>query len=270
MKRNKKLTLLILLALMMVLCLCLFTACQNEKWDLNEHPNTPPELDLVGKGVELLYKWIGSYGWTVVVFTVLLKLIMTPLDFWQRFSAKKQAVKTQEMQPIIESIDKRYGANSQKGNEEKQKLYKKQGVSMFSTCLPLIASMVIFFVMWGGLNSYSSRINVQNYLDLHDAYVTEYDRVASEHKGEPIEDYNQEAITKAKDAVVKRYNTDVQQGWLWIKNVWRPDTWEKVMLDYTAFTNGSMGTVGVILDSKDGEAIYKNIYDAVISDYDGW
>ena len=45
---------------------------------------TVPDLNWVGKLVEGLYGAIGNYGWTVVLFTVILKVITLPLDFWQR------------------------------------------------------------------------------------------------------------------------------------------------------------------------------------------
>lgn len=45
----------------------------------------------VGWLVKGLLDAVGNYGWAVVLFTVILKIITLPLDFWQRFSMKKNA-----------------------------------------------------------------------------------------------------------------------------------------------------------------------------------
>ena len=113
------------------MCCVVLVSCNNDKVSYFDY--TKKDMGLVGQLIYWMRSWIGNYGWTVVVFTVFLKLIMLPLDFWQRYSARKSAVKMQKMQPLLDGIDKRYGANTQRANEEKQKLYKKQGYSMLSS-----------------------------------------------------------------------------------------------------------------------------------------
>ena len=49
--------------------------------------------NVIAKLLDLLYQNIGNFGWTVVVFTILLKLILSPLDVWQRLSSRKQQKK---------------------------------------------------------------------------------------------------------------------------------------------------------------------------------
>ena len=129
---------------------------------------------LVGKLVKAMHGWIGSYGWTVVLFTVFLKLIMLPLDIWQRYSGKKMSAKMSLMQPYIAEIDKRYGTDSQKSMEEKQKLYKKYGYNMGSSCLPMIVTMAVFMIMFGGLRSYSTYSTVQTFNALSQTYYQTY------------------------------------------------------------------------------------------------
>ena len=124
---NKKIKTTIITVLLMLFCLCLFTACQQKTVGFLQY--SASEMGAVGKLVRWMHDWLGTgnYGWTVVLFTVILKVVMLPMDFWQRFAMRKSAVKMQAMQPLLDDIDKRYGANSQRSNEEKQKLYKKQG-----------------------------------------------------------------------------------------------------------------------------------------------
>lgn len=168
---KRKLNLILNLVLLVAICLVIFSGCTTEKVD----PwNADKELNWVGKIVRAMYSWIGSYGWTVVVFTVFLKLVMLPLDFWQRYSARKMSVQMQILQPYVAEIDKRYGPNSQKGAEEKQKLFKKHGYSMTSSCLPMIVTMVVFFVMFGGLRSYSTYSSVTTFNTLVQTYYQTY------------------------------------------------------------------------------------------------
>lgn len=242
------------------------------------------DLNLVGRLVLLMHKWIGSYGWTVVVFTLFLKIVMLPLDFWQRYSSRKSAVKMQSMQPLMEAIDKRFGANTQRANEEKQKLYKKQGFSMLSTCLPMILSMAIFFVMFGGLNAYSTHSTIITYKELSNKYYdvsqaqfekdtnlsVEFKKEFEAKKQQKMEEFlsingptedekeinSREEIStlygqiKAIELVtgmdsakaaevhniaveeVQKLYSEKRESWLWIKNVWQPDTWATVMPEY--------------------------------------
>ncbi len=286
---NKKIKSVLILALTLVFCVCLFTACSTEKVDYFEYSDDT--LGLVGKLVKAMHGWIGNYGWTVVVFTVCLKLVMLPLDFWQRYSSRKSTLKMKKIQPLLEEIDKRYGANTQRSNEEKQKLYKKQGYSVMSTCLPMIVSMVIFFVMFGGLRDYSTYSSIQSFKDLSDTYFTtcvsefakdeqlnasyteHYNRlydaeiadltsklgdgetlsdqtlatVASSKRIAAVnmvfQDFNStmsqqidEIKTEALESVKLRY-TVTKQSWLWIQNVWQPDTWDSIMPEYEGGSN---------------------------------
>ena len=164
---NKKTRSLLVIVLLLVACLALFTSCSAEKAEVFTPEN---QLGGIGKLIRWMYGLTGSYGWTVVIFTVALKIFMLPLDVWQRYSAKKSSVKMQTIQPLLENIDKRYGANTQRANEEKQKLYKKQGFSAMSSCLPMIITMVVFFVMFGGLREFSLYRNVEAFNNMANSY----------------------------------------------------------------------------------------------------
>ena len=176
---RKKISAILTIVLVVMILLATLVSCQRSKAvDFFEY--STKNLGAVGNLVRLMHKWIGNYGWTVVVFTLFLKLIMLPIDFWQRYSARKSSLKMQRIQPLLDGIDKRYGANTQRANEEKQKLYKKQGYSMLSTCLPMILSMVIFFVMFGGLRNYSTYSTITTFRDLSTEY---YEALEQEFKG---------------------------------------------------------------------------------------
>ena len=306
------------------LCLVIFASCNNETPSIFEYSNK--DLGVMGQFVRWMHKimGVGNYGWTVVVFTVLLKVFMLPLDIWQRYASRKSTLKMQQMQPIIEGIDKRYGANTQRANEEKQKLYKKQGFSMLSSCLPMIISMVIFFVMFAGLRNYSTYSNITNFKNLYnvyyDSYVTEVigtDEDPTEyyeyyHNGHTTADgteykgYDwtiQNSDPKLKDeekkmrsvvagmTAVRQYaienGSDVctvananalekvkaeyeknREKWLWIQNVWQPDTWADVMQPYSGkqFDGNGFSDTVKIDNLAGGENIYNDIRKAAIQD----
>lgn len=218
-----------------------------------------PELNWLGKIVQAMYNWIGNYGWTVVVFTIFLKILTTPLDIWQRVVTKKSSVKTAEMQPLLDKIDKQYAGNQQRINEEKQKVYKKQGVSALSSCLPLIVTMAVFIIMFSGLNSYSAYINVKNYADLDVVYGQSYDSAIAEGNDEDA------AIKLAQTAVGRYYNDNIKESFLWIHNVWRPDTWQSIMADANSFQKGGMGLKAISPDAPFEKARYNSIMEGVIS-----
>lgn len=313
---NKKTRAVIFIVLLAIFCLGTFVSCSQNKVNIFDYSSD--NLGVVGKLVRLMHGWIGNYGWTVVVFTVFLKIIMLPLDFWQRYSSRKSTAKMQRLQPLIEGIDKRYGANTQRANEEKQKLYKKQGYSMFSMCLPMLVSMGIFFVMFAGLRNYSTYSTVTTFRELSTAYYqvyaeeiensdgeiaiifkTKYDAVYKENydkraaelaEGEEVdveavkliariagikaipadnENYAQalnDANNAAKKAVENRY-LEIRESWLWIQNVWQPDTWEALMPQYDSGANSFTQTVDMsgYPDDSNGRITYDTIRNVVLS-----
>jgi len=256
-----------------------------------------PELNWIGQLVAGLYGLIGNYGWTVVVFTIILKIITLPLDFWQRSSSKKNQLKMQQMQPMLEKIDKAYGANRKGAQQEKQKLMKKFGYSMFSSCLPTLVTLVVFIFMFSGLTSYSSHANVKEYnalvesyrsniiieVENRDCFDVDESLIAVATSGNWTEETEQmyvvdftnsfkslspeqqsEIIETVKPKVAE-FAEENRESFLWIKNIWRPDTWASVMPSYDEFKNGALGIQGI-----DGaiKTEYEVIYEAV-SEYAG-
>ena len=221
-----------------------------------------PALNFVGQIVKVLYEWLGSYGWAVVLFTVFLKLITLPLDVWQRYMMKKNSIQMQKMQPMLEKIDTVYANDKRKANEEKLKLYKKQGYSTLASCLPTIVTMAVFIFMYSGLTSYTAYANVKDYNALEKTYQTQYEYAIGQGKS------NEEAISFAKEKTGEYYESN-KESFLWIKNIWRPDNWNEPMPTYDEFTRGSMGVQGVGTDLLN-ENIYNNIRDGVLAQAKGY
>ncbi|MFR8010189.1 MAG: YidC/Oxa1 family membrane protein insertase [Clostridia bacterium] len=94
-----------------------------------------------------IYEFLGSYGWSLILFTVLVRLLMFPLSVSQQNGSAKQA----RLQPKIAKIRQRYAGNQVKMNEEMQKLYDRENYNMMSIsgCLPLLIQFPIIIGLFG-------------------------------------------------------------------------------------------------------------------------
>lgn len=91
-----------------------------------------------------LYSVLGEQFWLAIIFfTVIVRLLMTPLMLPQQRSAKKM----QEIQPKLQELQKKYKNDRESLAQEQMKLYKEAGVNPMGGCLP----MVIQFPIWIGL-----------------------------------------------------------------------------------------------------------------------
>lgn len=148
-----------------------------EKWGvtgLNINFDFQASENLISRLLMWIYGWMGNYGWTIILFTVVLRLITLPLDFWQKFSMKKNSKIMEEITPIMTKIDKAYGDNVQAANAEKQKIMKKYRYNPAASCLPMLVTMVVFIIMFSGLNNCSSALNIKTYQSIQEAYLRGY------------------------------------------------------------------------------------------------
>ena len=137
-------------------------------------------LDWIGRIIEWLISGIGIVGVGIIVFSLILKLIVLPFDVYQRISMRKQNNKMQENQERMEKLQKQYANNKDMYNQKVMEMYRENGISMFSSCLPLILSMVVFFAAIGGFNKYSQYANIQNYNAFINAYNEKIESYAPE------------------------------------------------------------------------------------------
>ncbi|WAW14914.1 YidC/Oxa1 family membrane protein insertase [Peptostreptococcus equinus] len=100
--------------------------------------------DLLGMALRAIYEMIGSYGLAIIVFTIIIKLILTPLTVKQT----KSTFAMSEISPKIKEIQAKYKNKPEKQNEEIQKIYKESGVNPMAGCLPLLVQMPILFALF--------------------------------------------------------------------------------------------------------------------------
>lgn len=88
-----------------------------------------------------IYSIIKDYGLTLIVVTILIKLLTIPLTVM----SQKNVSKTQLIQPELEKIQKKYANDKEKLGVEMQKLYKDNDVNPMGGCLPLLVQMFVLF-----------------------------------------------------------------------------------------------------------------------------
>ncbi len=127
-------------------------------------------LNWIGKIIKFLISGVGVVGLGIVLFSLVLKLITLPFDIYQRVSMRKQNIKMKENQARMEKLQKQYANDKNMYNQKVMEMYKENGISMFSSCLPMILSLVIFFVAINAFNAFSQYSNIQNYNTMVNAY----------------------------------------------------------------------------------------------------
>lgn len=100
---------------------------------------------VIGPLVKVLYNLIGNYAATMIVATLILKLILFPLAIHQQKSTAKMSV----FQPLMNEIQQKYKNNPQKQQEEMMKLQQEHGFNPMAGCLPMLLTMLVLFGFLG-------------------------------------------------------------------------------------------------------------------------
>jgi YidC/Oxa1 family membrane protein insertase len=115
-----------------------------------------------------------GYGLAIILFTLLMRLVLLPLDL----KSRKANQKMQELQPLINEINQKYKNDPEKKNKKTMELYQKHQVNPMGGCLPMLLQMPLFFALFAALRSISDEMTANKVVD----------------------------------------------GFLWIRNIWQPDS----------------------------------------------
>ena len=122
--------------------------------------------------------FITNYGWTIIVFTICLKLVLSPLDFYQKLSMRKTQRQQALLKPELDRINEKYQGNKQLQQQKIMELYKKNNISPTGGCLPmfiyLAVTMFVFFTLFSAMNNISQYKIKNEYLSLQQVYVENY------------------------------------------------------------------------------------------------
>ena len=101
-------------------------------------------LDGLGWCMAQVYSVVPNYALTIIIVTVIIRLLLLPFGFKQIKSMQHM----QALQPKIKELQKKYKSNKQKQQEETMKLYKEAGVNPLGGCLPMLLTLPFLFAMY--------------------------------------------------------------------------------------------------------------------------
>lgn len=94
--------------------------------------------------LEWLYRFTGSYGVALIIFSAVVQLVMLPMTA----KSKKSMMKMSRVQPQVQDIQRRYADDPQRQNQALQTLYKEEGVSMGGGCLWSLLPMLLILPLY--------------------------------------------------------------------------------------------------------------------------
>ena len=105
----------------------------------------------------LFHSWVGSWGLAIILLTVVVKLLVFPLDQASYKSMKKMRV----LAPRMQEIRDQFKDDPQRQQQEIMAMYKEAGANPFSGCFPMLIQMPIWFalyrVLWGSIELYQEQ-----------------------------------------------------------------------------------------------------------------
>jgi YidC/Oxa1 family membrane protein insertase len=96
-----------------------------------------------------IHLFIPNYGFVIIVFSLIIKIVVYPLTRKSFVSMKKM----QLLQPKITEIKEKYKDDQQKVSKETMKLYQTYGINPAGGCFPMLLQMPIFIALWGLLQA---------------------------------------------------------------------------------------------------------------------
>lgn len=127
-------------------------------------PELAEQLDAVAKGLSLtvdygwlwflseaifwvmqhIYNLIGNWGWSIVLVTILIKLLFYPLSD----KSYRSMAKLREIQPRLQALKERYGDDRQALSKATMEFYKKEKINPMGGCLPMLVQIPVFFALY--------------------------------------------------------------------------------------------------------------------------
>ena len=256
--QRRKIQIYLIAALIAILC-CILVACNSDNSYSVAGETVSEPTHFMAKFMIVINDALGggvaSFGWTVVLFTVVLRLILSPLDVWQKLIARKNSKAMERMKPQLEVLQAKYADDKERFQQEQMALYKKEKYSTMGMCLPTIITFVVFFVVFAGFrqmvgyqfaNDYKQCVNTYNQTfseeieaNRDQPFIIEADGRLEIAKTEEGAQFYSATKEKAQQAVYDVYYSEDQvtiRSWLWIKNIFVSDNWATAVPDFATVT----------------------------------
>ena len=147
--------------------------------------------DMLRALLDWLYSFIPNYGIAILVFVFIIRMLLLPFDIKSRRGMKRM----QDVQPKMAEIEKKYANDPERRQQKLSDLYRKEKVNPLAGCLPLLLTFPILFAMFAVMREVANEKTVAMVLEIKaqlEAGNTEY--------------------------------RPVFESFLWIKNVFQPDS----------------------------------------------
>lgn len=116
------------------------------------------------RGLQFFFKFIPNYGISIILLTLLIRLITFPLQYKSFVSMKKLQI----IQPELTKIREKFKDDPQRMQKESMELFRKSGANPLGGCLPLVLQMPVFFAFYKVLYSAVELVNAPFMLWIHD------------------------------------------------------------------------------------------------------
>lgn len=100
--------------------------------------------NIFGYILNFIYDIVQNYGLTIIIFSILIKLLMIPISIKQQKTMKKST----KIQAKMKELQFKYKNNPEKLNQETMELYKKENMSPLSGCLSAIVQIILLFAVF--------------------------------------------------------------------------------------------------------------------------
>jgi len=220
-------------------------------------PDQGAGIKFIGKFVYIL---IGAmynhgaigYGVAIIFFTLVLKLMLLPMDFANKYFTKRNAAKMAKFKPEEDILKEQYASDPMQLNRARQELYRKHGYKMGGFCgfmaINLVVTLCVFMSVFLSLRAvadYNVQLTAQKLQGVYLQYEEEFQ--------DP--DFDDTEFVADINKAYEQHNI----GFLWIKNVWHSDVpwspsgltfgeysmYTEVKTDYTRDLDTIMGFYGV-------------------------
>ncbi len=224
-------------------------------------------LPALNKGVDWILVqmtgWFGNFGgfaWTMIIFTLMLKLVLFPLDYLSRRSMKKNQMIQESLAPQLAKLEKQCKGDKTLFQQKQMALMRKEGYRMAGACLPSLITLALFIYIFSALGNYTAYTNAvvyDNMVKEYNTIVTEYDamdEISVEIDGEtvtypnvvgdglvPSEFMESKFVQKRLADKYKSLNP----RWLWIKNTIRPDGFNTAIPTFSDVNKDAIGSPGI-------------------------
>ncbi|MEA2050438.1 MAG: membrane protein insertase YidC [Campylobacterota bacterium] len=94
--------------------------------------------------LQYIHDYVGNWGWTIVIVTILVKLVLFPLSHKGMVSMNR----LKELAPKVKVIQEKYKDDKQKASAHMMELYQKEGANPMGGCLPVLLQIPIFFAIY--------------------------------------------------------------------------------------------------------------------------